>query len=381
MRFIDEATIRVEAGHGGPGCVSFRREKFIPRGGPDGGDGGKGGDVTFIATHNLSTLQDFRYKREYKAPSGEHGSGTNKAGRDGKDIEIFVPVGTVIRDAETDEVLCDMKSDGEKWVACQGGRGGKGNTHFVSSTHQAPKYAQDGEPGTSRALKLELKLLADAAIMGYPNAGKSTLISRLSRSRPKIADYPFTTLVPNLGVVSVSQTESYVIADIPGLIEGAHRGEGLGHRFLKHLERTRVLLHLIDGTVLLARGDDLKLTENERENAHEHLLARYKAIRNELGLFNPALLHKPEYVVINKADAVPEDTLESARKFLRAELNEIRGRPPEEGEPRVISAVSGQSIDLIIREVYRLIKEASTKAHQNQDQSTPLPDAPEIRRK
>src|SRR6185437_14732330 len=344
MRFIDEATIRVSGGHGGPGCVSFRRETFAPRGGPNGGDGGEGGDVIFVASDNLTSLQDFRYKREYKAEAGHHGSGSNKAGKDGEDIELKIPTGTIIKDAETDEILIDFTHDGQKWVACEGGRGGKGNAHFVTSTFQAPKFAQPGEEGTAREIKLELKLLADAAIIGFPNAGKSTLISRISAARPKIADYAFTTLVPNLGVVELPDHKSFVIADIPGLIEGAHRGLGLGHRFLKHIERTRVFVHLLDGAQFLedATQPDLEGDESFKE-AIEKLVNRYQVIRQELGLFNEALLHKPEIVVLNKLDVLESDRdlIERARKALRQRIAGIRHANPIEGEPFVISAVSG----------------------------------------
>lgn len=347
MRFIDETTIRISGGHGGPGCVSFRRETFVPRGGPDGGDGGEGGDVIFIASDNLTSLQDFRYKREYKAEDGRHGSGSNKAGKDGEDIELKLPVGTVVKDVETDEILVDFTHDGQTWVACEGGRGGKGNAHFVSSTFQAPKFAQPGEEGTRREIKLELKLLADAAIIGFPNAGKSTLISRISAARPKIADYAFTTLVPNLGVVDLPDHKSFVIADIPGLIEGAHRGLGLGHRFLKHIERTRVFVHLLDGAQFLedATQPDLEGDESFKD-AIERLVKRYTVIREELGLFNEALLHKPELVVLNKLDVLESDRdlVERARVALRQRIASIRGSHPVNGEPFVVSAVSGSGI-------------------------------------
>ena len=262
MRFIDEATIKIAGGHGGPGCISFRRETFEPRGGPNGGDGGAGGDVIFVADIELGTLQDFRFKRIYQAPAGMHGSGSNKAGKDGENVLIRVPVGTIFKDAESGELLADMLKDGQEWVACTGGRGGKGNAHFVTSTFQAPRFAQPGEEGTSREVRMELRLLADVGIIGFPNAGKSTLISRISAARPKIADYAFTTLTPNLGVVSMAQIagqgmasmdahQTFVVADVPGLIEGAHRGMGLGHKFLKHIERTFLFVHLLDGSQFL----------------------------------------------------------------------------------------------------------------------------------
>ncbi len=358
MRFIDEAEIKVSGGHGGPGSVSFRREKFIPRGGPDGGDGGDGGDVIFEATVQLATLQDFRFRREYRSENGLHGAGTGKAGWDGNDITIRVPVGTIIRDADTGDIIHDFLEDGMTWIAARGGRGGKGNAHFVSATFQAPKFAQEGEDGTTRNLKLELKLLADAAIIGFPNAGKSTLISRISAAKPKIADYEFTTLSPNLGVVSLPEYQSFVIADIPGLIEGAHAGRGLGHKFLKHIERTRVFVHLLDGTKFLedatADGDD------SFEHAIEELVRRYTVIRNELGLFNEDLLHKPEIVVLNKLDVLESngDLVERARAALRARIAGIRGVHPEANEPYVISAATGAGVEPLIYAIYTPIKSA-----------------------
>ena len=378
MRFIDEAKIKVMAGHGGPGSVSFRRETFAPRGGPDGGDGGDGGDVIFISSSQLGTLQDFRFKRTYQAQNGMHGSGANKAGRDGEDITIKVPVGTVIRDTETQEILFDFTENNQTWIACTGGRGGKGNAHFATSTHQAPKFAQPGEEGTFRELTLELKLLADVGIIGFPNAGKSTLISRMSAARPKIADYPFTTLTPNLGVVALPDFQSFVVADIPGLVEGAHRGVGLGHKFLKHIERTRLFVHLLDGTQLLedatASGDDSK------EIAVENLILRYKAIRNELGLFNEKLLHIPEIVVLNKLDILESDTqlIENARKTLRQIITSIRGTHPIGQEPYVISAVSGSGIEELIFTIHAELKEQDAQK-KTKKESTPLPDDEEIR--
>jgi GTP-binding protein len=358
MRFIDEATIKVTGGHGGPGSVSFRREKFIPRGGPDGGDGGAGGHVIFEASVQLGTLQDFRFRREYKAENGLHGSGANKAGYDGNDITVRVPVGTIIRDADTGEIIHDFLEDGMTWIAARGGRGGKGNAHFVSSTFQAPKFAQDGEEGTSRHLKLELKLLADAAIIGFPNAGKSTLISRISAAKPKIADYEFTTLSPNLGVVSLPEYQSFVVADIPGLIEGAHAGRGLGHKFLKHIERTRVFVHLLDGTKFLE--DATAEGEDSFDRAIEELVRRYAVIRNELGLFNEDLLHKPEIVVLNKLDVLESnaDLVERARAALRARIAGIRGAHPEPLEPYVISAATGAGVETLLYAIHAPIRAA-----------------------
>lgn len=382
MRFIDEAKIKVFAGHGGPGCVSFRRETFAPRGGPDGGDGGEGGDVIFIATTGLSTLQDQRFRREYKAAAGMHGSGANKAGRDGEDILIKVPVGTVIRDADTQEILVDFTEDGQTWAACKGGRGGKGNAHFVSSTFQAPKFAQPGEVGGFRELMLELKLLADAAIIGFPNAGKSTLISRLSAARPKIADYPFTTLVPNLGVVYLGDYKSYVIADIPGLIEGAHSGLGLGHKFLKHIERTRVFVHLLDGTQLLE--DATQSGADSFDRAIEEMVRRYVAIRNELGLFNEALLHKPEIVVLNKVDILESDPtlVERACTALRQRIAGIRGTHPGPNEPYVVSAATGNGTQPLAYAILSEIEEQkrNSKLAEDEVRAVRLPDDEGIRR-
>jgi GTP-binding protein len=321
MRFIDEAIVTFRAGHGGRGCVSFRREKFIPRGGPDGGNGGRGGDVILIANPELSTLQDFRFKRLYVAENGQPGQGNNKTGRDGNDIEIHVPVGTVIRDLETGEILKDLTEPGERWVACSGGRGGKGNAHFVSSTFQAPRFAQPGEPGAEISVKMELKLLADAALVGYPNAGKSTLISKLSAARPKIADYPFTTLVPNLGVVTTSTGEHFVLADIPGLIEGAHRGEGLGHRFLKHIERTRVRVTLIDAQIFV---QDLELDEKLG-----YLDEQYRCLYEELKRFNPKLIEKPEIVAVSKVDLVSKEFESVIQNSLQKLIADLTGKTPE----------------------------------------------------
>jgi GTP-binding protein len=384
MRFIDEASIKVSAGRGGPGCVSFRREKYIPRGGPDGGDGGDGGDVIFTATNQLSTLQDFRFKRSYAAENGNHGSGANKAGRDGENIEIPVPVGTVIKDADTGEDLVDFTENKQTWIACKGGRGGKGNAHFVSSTFQAPKFAQPGEDGEQRSLMLELKLIASAAIIGFPNAGKSTLISRVSAARPKIADYPFTTLVPNLGVVAMPELAdlpAFVIADIPGLIEGAHRGLGLGHKFLRHIERTQVFIHLLDGSTLLEEATNPHLNADEcRQRALEAVVNRYTSIRQELGLFDEALLHKPEIVAISKADILASDPelMKAAQEAIREAIWKERGSRPEQGEPFSISAVANQGLKELIGAVYEWVKQEHTPSKANTPATTP--DAEDIRR-
>jgi len=358
MRFIDEAKIKIIAGHGGRGCVSFRREKFVPRGGPDGGDGGRGGSVVFVYSSNLSTLQDFRFKRSYQAENGQPGSGRNKAGRDGEDIEVLIPVGTVIKDAETNEVVFDFAESGQKWIAAKGGRGGKGNTHFVSSVFQAPKFAQPGEEGEGRELFLELKLLADVSLIGYPNAGKSTLISRMSAAHPKIADYPFTTLSPNLGVVKVADFKSFVVADIPGLIEGAHKGAGLGHKFLKHIERTRITVHLLDGTHLL---DFTTLPDEEpgasAKKGAKELHRLYLAIRKELELYNPELGDKDEVIVINKADLFigqPKflnEVKAEWRKLLEKDSKKT-GRTLLPKEPFSISCASGEGIHELIHTLW-----------------------------
>ncbi|MHB8881871.1 MAG: GTPase ObgE [Thermodesulfovibrionales bacterium] len=286
MKFVDYATIYVKAGDGGRGAVHFRREKYVPRGGPDGGDGGRGGHVIFTSTHELNTLLDFRYKREYRAERGAHGQKQRMHGRDGKDLNLPVPVGTMIKDAVSGEVIADLDHDGAEVVIAKGGRGGLGNSHFATATRQVPKFAQPGEEGTELNLILELKLLADVGLVGLPNAGKSTLISVVSSARPKIADYPFTTLVPNLGVVKPEHGRSFVVADIPGLIEGAHRGVGLGFQFLRHVERTSLLLHCVDVSEM-GDGDPV---ENMR------------TIDGELAKFSPELLNKPRVVVGTKTD-------------------------------------------------------------------------------
>ncbi len=286
MRFIDEARIRVIAGDGGRGCVSFRREKYVPRGGPDGGKGGKGGDVVLVGDDRLESLIDYRYKRHYKTKSGAHGKGKDQHGKNGADLIIPLPLGTLVYDDLTDELLKDFCLAGEQLVVASGGLGGRGNASFKSSTRQAPLYAQDGLKGQERFLRLELKLLADVGIVGLPNSGKSTLISRVSAARPKIADYPFTTLNPCLGVVDYKEYKTFIFADIPGLIEGAHQGTGLGTDFLRHIERTRILIHLIDGSTTPPHNP----------------VKSFETINNELKLYNPALAAKPRIIAINKID-------------------------------------------------------------------------------
>ncbi len=311
-KFIDEATITVRSGKGGPGCVAFRREKFIPNGGPNGGDGGRGGDIIFRATHNLGTLQDFRYQRIYEAQNGRPGAGGNKTGQDGEDILIQVPLGTVIKDKESGEILADLSQHGDEIKLCKGGRGGKGNAHFATSTNQAPKFAQPGEASEEKVIKLELKLLADVGLVGYPNAGKSTLISKISAARPKVADYPFTTLVPNLGVVRLStemHSPTFIVADVPGLIEGASLGRGLGIKFLKHLERTRILVHMIDGAKLLK-----EVGSADPKNTAKAAIEDKEILDAELYTFSPELAEKQQILVFNKCDLYEDKYLEEVKK-------------------------------------------------------------------
>jgi len=286
VKFIDEAMITVQSGNGGKGCVSFRREKFIPRGGPDGGDGGKGGDIILSTTTRKRTLYHFKYQKHFKAENGAHGQGKQKTGKNGRNLTIELPPGTLVIDADTGHLIKDLVDTDETFVILKGGRGGQGNTKFKTSTHRTPRFAQPGEPGETRTLKLELKLLADVGIIGLPNAGKSTLITAISSARPKIANYPFTTLTPSLGVVQTNWAEPFVVADIPGLIKGAHQGTGLGIKFLRHIERTRILIHLID--VSSIDPDDP--------------LHQYHTINQELVMYDEKLVKKPQIVVLNKLD-------------------------------------------------------------------------------
>jgi GTP-binding protein len=281
--FIDRVVVNVKAGDGGSGIISFRREKFVPLGGPDGGDGGRGGDVVVVGDANLSTLLDYTYRDSWSAPAGEHGSGSNKTGRSGSDVVLPVPIGTVIRDLESSELVGEVLEDGDRIVVARGGRGGKGNAHFVSSTHQAPREYQPGEDGEARTLELELKLIADVGLVGQPNAGKSTLLSVISAARPKIADYPFTTLSPNLGVVQLSDSRTFVVADIPGIIEGAHEGRGLGLQFLRHIERTRMLAFLVPVDSMDWQSE-------------------YDQLRREVEAYSLELAQKPHCVVFTKMD-------------------------------------------------------------------------------
>ncbi len=324
--FIDEVMISVKAGDGGNGILAFRREKFVPKGGPSGGDGGRGGDVVMVASPHHNTLLHFRFNPEHKAERGRHGEGSNKKGRDGHSIEVATPVGTVVYDAETGDMLHDFTEAGDKFVVARGGRGGRGNARFASSTHQAPTEHEDGRPGEERKLRLELKLLADVGLVGFPNAGKSTLISRISAARPKIADYPFTTLEPNLGVVGGEGEDfrTFVVADIPGLIEGAHEGHGLGIQFLRHVERTRLLVHLVDVSEFSGRKpvDDFNIVMRELESFSEELAA------------------KPMILVATKLDAAQDPKRVSSLKALAKR----RGLPFYK-----ISSVTGEGIDELKR--------------------------------
>ena len=330
MRFIDEIEFVIASGRGGDGCISFMRAKYIPRGGPDGGDGGRGGAVIFEATTSRNTLVDFRRNKAYRAQNGRPGMGSQKNGAGGADIRLLVPVGTVIYDRDSETVLADLAQAGESF-SITGGKGGRGNIHYKSSTRQTPRYAQPGEPGTEFSVRLELKLIADVGLLGFPNAGKSTLISRVSNARPRVADYPFTTLVPNLGVVSVGDAHSFVVADIPGLIEGAADGAGLGHKFLRHVERCAVYLHLVE-------PDDTEATSVER-------LTKLNA---ELKRYSPEVAARPQLVVLTKADILDP----SSKKQLVDELRQCTTSPIS-----VISAVSGEGLKELLYLVWPMVDE------------------------
>ena len=305
MKFVDEATIRVQAGNGGPGCLSFRREKYVERGGPDGGDGGSGGSVYLVAEPSMNTLADFRVARKFRAESGQPGAGRNMTGKSGVDLDVGVPCGTVVHDVDTGELICDLTEAGARQMVAAGGRGGLGNTRFKSSTNRAPRKTTSGTQGEGRHLRLELKVLADVGLLGMPNAGKSTLIAAMSQAKPRIADYPFTTLHPHLGVVRVGPLQSFVMADIPGLIEGASEGAGLGVQFLRHLQRTRLLLHVVDIAPLDPEADPA---------------ADAAAIVRELAQFSGDLEAKPRWLVINKIDLVDEEELAARRARLLEDL-------------------------------------------------------------
>jgi GTP-binding protein len=327
--FIDEVKIRVKAGNGGNGCLAFRREKYVPRGGPSGGDGGRGGDITMVASEHHNTLLHFRFNPEHTAERGRHGEGSNRSGREGESIELPVPVGTVVYDADTGELLHDFTKAGDRFLVARGGRGGRGNQHFATPTHQAPTEHEPGREGDEKHLRLELKLLADVGLVGFPNAGKSTLISRISAAHPKIADYPFTTLEPNLGVVSVDH-RSFVVADIPGLIEGAHLGHGLGTQFLRHIERTRLLVHLVDVS----------------ETSGRDPVEDFRVVMEELASFREELARKPMFVVASKIDAAQDPDRISRLKSLAT----AKGLPFYE-----ISSVTGRGIEGLKYEMAQIV--------------------------
>jgi len=330
MQFIDEARVHVRAGKGGNGAVAFRREKFVPKGGPSGGDGGDGASVVMVVDGGLSTLLDFRYRKEYLAPSGQPGANKDKYGRGGEDLIVRVPPGTQIFDDATGDLLADLRRDGERFVVARGGKGGRGNIHFATPTDRAPRRAEPGLAGEERDLRLELKLLADVGLLGFPNVGKSSLIARVSAARPKIADYPFTTLVPNLGMVRLQGERSFVVADVPGLIEGAHRGAGLGDRFLRHLERTRVLIHLLDATAGNGRTP----------------LRDYEALNRELRLYDPRLAERPQIVALNKID-VPE---------VRRKLKTLAAPFKRRGLKLLpVSAATGEGVPQLLEAAWRIL--------------------------
>lgn len=332
MRFVDEVTVTVEAGAGGNGCVAFRREAHVPRGGPSGGDGGRGGDVVFVADAGLSTLLDLRYQKSYRATRGTHGQGHDRHGRGGADREVRVPCGTLVFDAASGELLCDIVAAGQRFIAAKGGRGGRGNARFATSTNQAPRIAEPGEPGELRDLRVELKVLAEVGLVGLPNAGKSTLVSRVSAARPRIADYPFTTLIPHLGVVALSGERSFVMADIPGLVEGAHSGVGLGHRFLRHVERTRVLVFLLDDRHLAA--------DEPGSPAEDHAV-----LCRELSAHAEELAQRPAIVALNKIDLLPPERVDAILASLPA------GALP-------ISAATGAGVSALLEAIWSVLERA-----------------------
>jgi GTPase len=335
--FTDQAKIFVKGGDGGNGIVAFRREKYVPDGGPSGGDGGRGGDVIFVVDPGTRTLQDFRYQSHFKAGRGEHGMGKGMHGKRGDEILVSVPPGTSVYDAETGEMVADLVEPGSRTVVARGGRGGRGNPHFTSSVQRAPRVAEQGEPGVERWLRLELKLLADVGLVGMPNAGKSMLLAAVSEAKPKIADYPFTTITPNLGVVAVGDGKSFVLADIPGLIEGAHTGVGLGHAFLRHVERTKVLLHLVDASGMEGRDP----------------LADYAAVTRELELYNPGLAHRPKVVVLTKIDLpAAQDNLPRLTTALRTGGDEVLA----------ISAATGEGVRELLYRTAAILEAEEAKA-------------------
>jgi GTP-binding protein len=337
MKFVDEATIRVQAGNGGHGCLSFRREKYVEKGGPDGGDGGHGGSVYLVADAGMNTLADFRVSRKFRAETGQGGAGRNKTGRSGKDLDVKVPCGTVVHDVDTGELICDLTDEGQRQMVAEGGRGGLGNTRFKSSTNRAPRKTTNGTPGEGRHLRLELKVLADVGLLGMPNAGKSTLISAMSQAKPRIADYPFTTLHPNLGVVRVGMLQSFVMADIPGLIEGAAEGAGLGIQFLKHLQRTGLLLHLVDIAPIDESVDPASTV---------------KALERELANFSTDLAEKPRWLVLNKIDLLDDEALAAARDDIVRKLEWV-------GPVFEVSAATGEGTEQLAQAVMQALETAA----------------------
>lgn len=347
MKFVDEAIIKVQAGDGGNGCISFRREKFIPFGGPDGGDGGSGGSVWLVADEGLNTLIDFRHQRSFKAQRGQNGMGSDMYGKGGEDAMIRVPVGTVVINVDTDELIGDLTQHGQRLLVAEGGKGGLGNIHFKSSVNRAPRKSTPGTPGEVRELKLELKLLADVGLLGFPNAGKSTFIRAVSAATPRVADYPFTTLHPNLGVVSLGTDQSFVIADIPGLIEGAAEGHGLGIQFLRHVARTRLLLHVVD----IAPIDDADPVEQVR------------AIEQELEKFDPELLARPRWLVLNKADVLPGDERQAIAEDI---VRRLEWKQPW----FLVSAIARENTLQVCQQVWRFL-EAEHMAHEERTDMLP----------
>lgn len=338
MKFVDEATISVQAGNGGNGCLSFRREKFVEKGGPDGGDGGDGGNVYLVAHDGVNTLADFRVARKFKAENGRPGAGQNKTGKSGADLDVVVPRGTVVHDVDTGELIGDLTDAGQRLMVAEAGHGGYGNTRFKSSTNRAPRKTTQGSDGERRHLLLELKLLADVGLLGLPNAGKSTLIRSMSAARPKVADYPFTTLHPNLGVVSVGPLQSFVMADVPGLIEGAAEGAGLGIQFLKHLQRTRLLLHLVDIAPMDPGADPVR---------------DFRAIEQELARFSDDVSEKPRWLILNKMDLLKKEDIAAVRRNLLAQLN-------WDGPVFETSAVSGEGTEKLAQAVMRELEGMSS---------------------
>ncbi|MDD2498230.1 MAG: GTPase ObgE [Desulfitobacteriaceae bacterium] len=343
--FFDRAKVYVKGGDGGNGIVAFRREKYVPEGGPAGGDGGNGGDIVFFADEGLRTLIDFKYKQHYRATRGQHGQGKGMHGKSGEDLVLKIPVGTVIKDSETDQVLADFTEHGQTVIVARGGRGGRGNTRFASAKNRIPTLAENGEPGEEKWIHLELKLLADVGLLGFPNAGKSTIISKVSAARPKIADYPFTTLAPNLGVVRIDEESSFVLADIPGLIEGAHKGAGLGHHFLRHLERTKVLIHVLDMS----------------EQADRSPWNDFVTINNELKEYREDLAGRPQIVAANKMDL----------PGTQEQLEELKRNIGDEYEVYPISAATGEGLKKLINQVYEMVCAC--------EKALPEPPEPEIK--